>query len=864
MRVALVIGSGYVKNGQLPPLPSVDVDCELVERRLSDRDAGFRTFRFDASRGLAERIEQRLLARTEPIEELLVYFSGYCVWSAERGPALLLDGERLGTFSVARLRKLLEYFAPSSCVILDVAAVEGAPADVVGAVGGVLTHGTSAIQLLAAARESDRPDSFGGSAFTGYLLMVIDWLGSSRQPDQPVELRWVYDGLRADPALFDAIPAVGLYPGFSRFVILPPLVAADPLELPRFGDTGFDDELADEDDFDDVTPALRRPVFPATATPPHSVDEVAASAPLPSFAEPEPQPGPAAVYDELFESPPVPLIARKPEPPAARPRLPSFAPSAEVGDALFEAGEFERAAKEYDAALALIPDPIARVPLLARQALALLHAGRHADAEQVLAFASALDAGHEDVLAVRAELDAARVPLEASPRPTAQRVSEGFGHERAGVEPAAPEVSSPVDSARGHESFLRYERALLESRDAGEIAVYAERLGELLRAGAGEPARVARALEHWIAVAPQDAAAHERLIDWYSAAGAADRAIEACRRAARLAPARAGVFRRALALFESVGVLDAAWNAACVLECLGEADINESLLASQYKPEGLLAARGSLAHSEWQRALLADHTDPMVWDVLEALGPAGVRVGVGFAKHRNRYVELDPMLGQDPEKSTTTLAKTLGWTARLFGLEPPSLYVLGGVAGGLDVGLTERPSALASRELGSGLGLGELSFLWGRQLPRYRNELRALAFFPTPAELSLLLTAALALGECPHVSVRGLDAGAKRLFAALRREMRGPAFDRLRLAARDFPGSQVGERAVATLRGMELVGVRAGLIACGDVAACAELVQRYPSGALTTPDEQVAELFAFAISEPYASVRRRIGVAVAA
>ena len=63
---------------------------------------------------------------------------------------------------------------------------------------------------------------------------------------------------------------------------------------------------------------------------------------------------------------------------------------------------------------------------------------------------------------------------------------------------------------------------------------------------------------------------------------------------------------------------------------------------------------------------------------------------------------------------------------------------------------------------------------------------------------------------------------------------------------------------------MELIGARAGLVACGDVAAAADLVRRFPLNALTRPDEQLGELYAFAISDAYSMLRRRIGVAVAA
>lgn len=210
------------------------------------------------------------------------------------------------------------------------------------------------------------------------------------------------------------------------------------------------------------------------------------------------------------------------------------------------------------------------------------------------------------------------------------------------------------------------------------------------------------------------------------------------------------------------------------------------------------------------------------------------------------------------------LAKTLAWTARLLGMKPPQLYVSAD-SEGLSVAPIETPAVLASRSLGSGLGLGELAFLWGRQLPRLRGELRALSLLAGVSELSALVTAASVVGGASELDVRTLDGDSKRLYAALRREVRGDeALARLRAAVSPLAGVAPATVAEATLRRVELLGVRMGLLACGDVAIAADLIQRFPEAGVTTSEEQLGELYSFAISERYCALRERIGVAVAA
>src|SRR5689334_9396931 len=121
MRLAICIASAYEQNPGLERLPGADLDLEAVSVRLAQPDTGYVVHAFPALRGLAEGIEQLIAQQPAPLESLLVYFSGYALLSAERGPALLLDGDRVSVLSLKRLTRILELSAPESLVLLDVA-----------------------------------------------------------------------------------------------------------------------------------------------------------------------------------------------------------------------------------------------------------------------------------------------------------------------------------------------------------------------------------------------------------------------------------------------------------------------------------------------------------------------------------------------------------------------------------------------------------------------------------------------------------------------------------------------------------------------------------------------------------------------
>ena len=329
-----------------------------------------------------------------------------------------------------------------------------------------------------------------------------------------------------------------------------------------------------------------------------------------------------------------------------------------------------------------------------------------------------------------------------------------------------------------------------------------------------------------------------------------------------VAPSTAGEHCRRI-LNESVrtGNHDRAYRAAVCLEVLGEADINESLLVTTHRPEALQSVRGALSYADWHERLCSGCDEPRTTAVLRALGPALARVGFQQARRMRREVPLPDEARQDPEKSTTMLAKTLYWTSRLLCVPAQSLYVLPELSGTLGlVPGPEAPLVACERTLGSGFTLPELVCLWARELSYARPEQAALVYFPNAAELTQLLLAALALGGA--ASMRAIDGDAKRLASLLKREVRGAALDALRAAAGAFPVREVNLRVAGFIRAAELVAGRVALVACGDLELVLAQDQRFPRGRLTRPEERRADLLRFTIGSDYGQIRVGLGVAL--
>jgi hypothetical protein len=708
MRLAIIAASDYPQNSELAPLTNVAAQLDLLGQRLAEQDAGFYVHIFSAERGLADGIENVVANASEPIEAVLFYFAGYAVVDDERGVALLLDGERLSTLSLKRVRRLLQQAAPTAFAIFDTVSAfeERDPNEVTELLGEQIAAEDSSINLLASNRPQPLDGDTGASPFTKLLELVLDWQSSS----VGLTAEALYAAMRAEETLFAELPAAHFYSGGRTFFVLSPGV---------------------QPAFSAPPPPLPPPSVPPLAARPGSV---------PSFGSVPP--------------PPVPARSVPPPPSGARPLVapPPLPPSHSA------------------------PPPLSR------------------------AAPPPLPPSH-----------AAPPPLppshSAPPRPPTSLVPPPLPTHLAPPPPPPASLAPPPLPSFAEES-------------SGEAVAELEQRGDF--------------------------------------AGALSRIIDDLRRT----PRQAKGYRAAARLFERCSDVEGAWQAASALEVLGEADINESLLAGTHRPEGLIPARGRVAEEDWNAKLFCAERDPTADSILWRVNDAAFEVGLETARRKRRLPMLDPATEQHPASSTATLAKTLLWTSQLLGVQLPRLYVVPELRGNLAVPPTPEPTLIVGRNLGSGLGLPELAFLWGRQLTLLRPEHRLLSVYTTTWELSALITSVLSLGGAPDLPFKGLDGDAKLFARGLKRHLSREKVADLRSLVGRLPTSQISNSALAWSRSVELAACRAGLLACGSVEIAARMTERFPHGGLLTAEQQIDDLLVWSLGAEHRRLRERLGVLV--
>lgn len=431
-------------------------------------------------------------------------------------------------------------------------------------------------------------------------------------------------------------------------------------------------------------------------------------------------------------------------------------------------------------------------------------------------------------------------------------------------EPLALEfLARTLAVAKRWEALASVMEQVLELRLGDPSAVeIAKQLAILCRHYLGDLDRAARGLELSVSSDTSDVELRNQLITLHRDRRDLPAALIHCRAAIHLEPTQAVHYRKAYEIFEGLGNKDLAWNAASILDHLGEADINESLFATTYRPESLPQVQSPLEDQHWRSGLFYPERDHALARVLEIIAPATQAYRLEVLEKDRKLFQGDPSHLEDPEKSTTMLARALSWSARVLGVPLPRLYLSPSVEQELTTIPAAVPTILASRALGSGLGLPELAFLWGRQLADFRPEHALLAFFPKLEELEPWVTATFLAFDLIRLEPKEAHRDAHKLASRLARKLGEEMRLKLQEAADSLSFSSFDSQLRQWARSVELASNRAGLLTCGNLSVAIQMIERFPRGVSTEPEEQVAELMAYAVSQEYAELRRLIGVAL--
>ncbi len=240
--------------------------------------------------------------------------------------------------------------------------------------------------------------------------------------------------------------------------------------------------------------------------------------------------------------------------------------------------------------------------------------------------------------------------------------------------------------------------AFAHREDAGRAWDICKRLGQLRRDKLGDGPGALDAFSAAVKLRPKDVETRAALAELLVAKGDREAAIAELETAARFDPSRAETHRRLFELHRRAGSTDRAWLAATALEALGVANVDQGMLADQFRGEG--RPTSTLDDAAWS-LLRAPGGDPVIDAITCAVASAAVRVKLDDLRADRRLVLLNQDKRQSPD-STATLVRTFAFVGTVLGVAPPALYAQDSVPGALAAVQAEEPSTLFATSLGSG------------------------------------------------------------------------------------------------------------------------------------------------------------------
>jgi tetratricopeptide (TPR) repeat protein len=969
MRLAIIASSGYGTNVKLEEERCAPPSQELLSSALNGH---WEVETYELDRPFPDLLERALYSGARAPSEILLYACGLVALADGRPPALVLDGERLGTLALGRLRRLLDRVGCPASLVIDgkLLSLNGGTADdalaeldvELGAGGSSALVGlrveqaeSAAPTLLArtlaevlgndAAHGGADPATRTARHLNGESSLKL--LYRSRQPSAAPPSPSSLPPPAPLPSLRvpSPAPAASSLPPPSLPPLRPPPGSPPPIIAPHSAQRSEAPERVAREP-SSTTPGASLPPLPILPPPAanapaalrleHSNDEAvpsladtrgtAGAAPLleaqhqsseapragdtpvqvhHATPESEQRPEPLAPESEHAAETPTPVEApTEAVDPAERARIAraarrarSRAARARRGAAPLDAEPSAHALPPLSGLPSGAPLPAPHLPpaTLPPPSLPPLPGARPAVGSTRPPPSVApserppeSDPAVKAMLARARELEAAgdanaatdeykRALLATQDRAERAQIHLGLGRCARALDRPAVALGNFQKAAAldlGCTEALGAARELLEERqdwsglanlcelvasrhvDEAERATATEKLAMVFTEHVRDPELAAKTWARIATTRPNDVVVKEQLARSQAKAGAAEAAVEQCRGVVALEPRRVAPYQIALEAFQELGLHDHAFGAASALDYLGAADINDSLIAAAHRPENLLPVKNSLAQEDWRRGGLLIEPDDTV-RLLELVAEPAMAAERTWLKKKKALPNLTPEARHDTQASTTTLAKSLLWAARLLEIGEPALYLVDDVPAGLRVVPAPERIVVAGRSVASGVSLPELAFLWGRKLALLHPEHYLLVHFPRAERLTDLV-AALSVAT-------GLDASAtpghvKHLSGAFKRRLDAARVDEVRALLNR--GAGAAERLRAWARAIELSAVRAGLVSCGHLQFAAELTQRFAFGGETTPHEQVGELLRYSISEPYAGLRRHLGVSV--
>ncbi len=424
----------------------------------------------------------------------------------------------------------------------------------------------------------------------------------------------------------------------------------------------------------------------------------------------------------------------------------------------------------------------------------------------------------------------------------------------------AIELRGDKGDHEGVEKLLKVELERASERtDTGKMLETFDKLGALYKDKLGWMGEAIDAYEAAQTLDPDNDTRNDLLAKLYASDPAQylDKAVAAQGPILKRNPYKPDAYRLLRKLYTESKRADAAFCLCQALAIMNFAEPDEERFYRRMRADGPAAATSPLGDEHWAKGLLHEDADPLLTEIFSVIEPAVLKkngqsleaLGYGMA------------YALDLTRHPYPMSQTILYACGVLGMAPPLCFQNPDDPGGLSFLHAHTPGiVLGGAALAAELPAQAAAFIAARHLTYYRPGLYLRHLVPTGTGLRAWLFAAIKLITPAFPIAKEIEGSVKENLAVIESAVVGPARDMLASVVTKLLGAGAIDLK-KWVAAVDLSADRAGFIVANDLELCNEVIKAADEASSAVPQkERLKELTLYAVSEPYFSVRQRLGI----
>jgi hypothetical protein len=289
------------------------------------------------------------------------------------------------------------------------------------------------------------------------------------------------------------------------------------------------------------------------------------------------------------------------------------------------------------------------------------------------------------------------------------------------------------------------------------------------------------------------------------------------------------------------------------------ADPDEEKFFKKYRLTKLAKTKSPITDELWRELVVHPAEDPLITAIFATLQPAVIAT----QSQPLHALGIHEQLRVDPLSDPTAIVRMLAHVSETTTTYLPPIYDSPHDPGGLSF-LFSSPPAIG---IGAGAKAGgpqqALAFVAARHLCYYRNGHLLRQLVPTGTGLRAWLIAAIRTVVPRFPAPQTLENHVREAGTAIQQHLGGPQREALRSMTQKLLEAAPELDLKAWMTAIDLTADRLGFILSNDLKLANAVVEASPEdSASINRKDRLRELLAYAISDQYLELRRRIGIAL--